>query len=286
MQDTLAPGQARRPPAIIVEGEQMKHLSGKQNGHGYGAGKAVASGCGRRGAINGLLGRQLTGLLALVVLAGVGPSLAAQPASSGTPASQVAPGDEMAQAEAVIRRTADVVLKELEANREAYEKDPEALRAMIRRVVVPNLDMDLIARRVLGKQWRNASQAQRKAFQEAFTTLLLRTYATAVKDYRGEQLHYLPAKQSASGRTIVVPTRLTRPDGSEVAIDYALADRGQGWKVYDVKVEDISLVLTYRSEYASVVEREGIDGLIALLQEKNRTAEAGEVAAPAGSNVG
>lgn len=176
-------------------------------------------------------------------------------------------------AQALIRETADEVLTELRENDDLYQRDPAALEAMMRRVVVPRFDMDRITRWILGNSWQGTTEVERSGFQDAFTALLLRTYATALREFDGDQaITYLPVEPSASGSWVTVPTRLRTAKGESIAIDYRLGEVDGNWRVLDVQIDGISLVRTYRQEYAGIIARDGVDGLIDMLRTRNRTA--------------
>jgi phospholipid transport system substrate-binding protein len=170
---------------------------------------------------------------------------------------------------AVVRDTAERVLQELRTNRDRYQDD-QALFQMVRGVVFPRLDRERTAQWVLGANWRTATPEQRERFIEEFSNLLLRTYGTALRQYHGETLNFLPAQMEGSDRA-TVRTEIVRPDGPKVSVDYLLTNRSGEWKVYDVIIENVSLVVTYRSEYAAIIKRDGMDGLLKQLAERNRS---------------
>lgn len=170
---------------------------------------------------------------------------------------------------AVVRDTAERVLQELRTNRDRYQDD-QALFRMVREVVFPHLDRERTAQWVLGANWRTATPEQRERFIEEFSNLLLRTYGTALRQYHSETLNFLPAQMAGPDRA-TVRTEIIRPDGPKVSVDYLLTNRSGEWKVYDVIIENVSLVVTYRSEYAAIIKRDGMDGLLKQLAERNRS---------------
>jgi phospholipid transport system substrate-binding protein len=176
----------------------------------------------------------------------------------------------------VVRGAADAILAELKANPDKYRASDAALHGLVREKLLPYVDQERVAQWILGRNYRSASEAQRGRFIEAFTGLLLRTYATALREYDSQEIRYLPSG-AGEGDTAVVRTQVVRPDGPPVAVDYKLTSRSGSWRVYDVAIENVSMVVTYRAEYAAIIQREGLDGLIARLEQR-----AG-VAAPAGS---
>ena len=171
---------------------------------------------------------------------------------------------------AVVRETAERVLDSLRSDRARY-RDDRALFGLVREVVFPRLDRERTAQWVLGANWRTATPAQRGQFVEEFSDLLLRTYGTALRQYDSEKLNFLPARAAAGADRVTVRTEIIRPDGPKVSVDYLLTNRSGEWKVYDVIIENVSLVVTYRSEYSAIIKRDGIVGLLKQLADRNRS---------------
>lgn len=170
----------------------------------------------------------------------------------------------------VVRDTAERVLDQLRNDRARYQDD-RALFGLVREVVFPHLDRERTAQWVLGANWRKATPAQRAQFVEEFSELLLRTYGTALRQYDSEKLNFLPVNAPEGADRVTVRTEIVRPDGPKVSVDYRLTNRSGEWKVYDVVIENVSLVVTYRSEYAAIIKRDGMDGLLKQLADRNRS---------------
>ena len=171
---------------------------------------------------------------------------------------------------AVVRETAERVLDSLRSDRARY-RDDRALFGLVREVVFPRLDRERTAQWVLGANWRTATPAQRGQFVEEFSDLLLRTYGTALRQYDSEKLNFLPARAAAGADRVTVRTEIIRPDGPKFSVNYLLTNRSGEWKVYDVIIENVSLVVTYRSEYSAIIKRDGMDGLLKQLADRNRS---------------
>jgi phospholipid transport system substrate-binding protein len=170
---------------------------------------------------------------------------------------------------AVVRDTAETVLSSLRTDKARYQDD-QALFALVREVVFPRIDRERVAQWVLGANWRTATPAQRERFIQEFSDLLLRTYGTALRQYDSEKLNYLPSQVAPGADRATVRTEIIRPDGPKVSVDYLLTNRSGDWKVYDIIIENVSLVVTYRSEYAAIIKRDGMDGLLKQLADRNR----------------
>jgi len=169
----------------------------------------------------------------------------------------------------LVRSTADEVISELTANRDELENNPEKLYRMVDEIVLPHFDFERMARYVLGKHWRDATPEQQEKFVAEFKTLLVRTYATALFEYTGQEIVYKPFRHEEGDRKAVVKTEVQPSDGPAIPIDYALIQNSEEWKVYDVKIDGLSLVTNYRSQYGRIIQTRGIDTLISELSAKN-----------------
>lgn len=175
----------------------------------------------------------------------------------------------------LVENTINQLIDQLQSRRAELEQDKEQLYDMVEEVVVPHFELQMIARLVLGKHWRGASPTQRSVFAEEFKTLLIRTYATALFEYTGkEKMEVKPLKLKDGDKRTRVNTVVILPGAPPVPVNYSfiLTDGGD-WKIYDVKIDGISLVTTYRSSYGQLVQSKGLDKLIADLKKKNLATE-------------
>jgi phospholipid transport system substrate-binding protein len=141
---------------------------------------------------------------------------------------------------------------------------------LIETKVLPHFNFTRMTQLAMGKNWRKADPPQRGALVEQFRTLLVRTYATAFTSYRDQKITYRPLRMRPEDDDVVVRSQIVQPGGPPVAVDYNMEKTGNGWKVYDVAIEGVSLVQNYRSTFNGEVQRAGIDGLIKALDSKNR----------------
>jgi len=170
----------------------------------------------------------------------------------------------------VVRQTTDEILTRFMEDREALEKDSERLYEMVNEIVLPHFDMQRMARYVLGQHWSEASEEEQKAFAEEFKTQLVRTYATALFEYSGEQeIEYKPSRHEEGDKQAVVKSEIVRDDGPSIPVEYRLIRNDDKWQVYDVAIENISTVQNYRAQYGAVANSRGVSGLIDALKEKN-----------------
>ena len=185
-------------------------------------------------------------------------------------ASLVTHAEAMNDPAEVVRSTTTEILHRVEVDRAHLEADPEALFNLVDQVVLPNFDFVRMSRWVLGKYWRDATPAEQAQFILEFKRLLVRTYANALFNYNGEEVSVQPVAAADDARTVTVRTELVRDGGGSIPIFYKMHDRDGDWKVFDVMVDGVSLVSTYRSSFAAEIRRGGVGGLIDSLLAKNQ----------------
>jgi phospholipid transport system substrate-binding protein len=126
----------------------------------------------------------------------------------------------------------------------------------------------------VGVHWRKATPEQKKRLAEAFRTLLVRTYASSLSAFGDQKFDFRPLRMKPEDTDVTVQVRVLQPGSQPVIVEYDMEKSPRGWKVYDVRVAGISLVVNYRTEFSNIVRAKGIDGLVAALEEKNRSMEA------------
>ena len=171
----------------------------------------------------------------------------------------------------LVRETTDQVLGELSANYDAMLADQSLLYNMVDAIVLPHFDFERMSKLVLGKYWKKVSDAQREEFVEEFKALLVRTYATALFEYTDQEIVYKPYRAKEGAKRVLVKTAIVPSDGPKIPIDYALSrGKDDAWRVYDIRIDEISMVTNYRSSYGKIIESRGMDSLIALLGRKRQ----------------
>lgn len=197
--------------------------------------------------------------------------LFAGPALAADAAAVPGPGPQQ-----LIEKVSQDLLREIDANRAAYNADPAKLRAMVDRVVLPSFDADYSARLVLGKYWRTATAEQRQRFVDAFIQSMMRKYGNALLEFTADRLVILPFKGDAEADRATVRTEVKRDNGTPVPVNYSLHATPKGWKAWDVTIEGISYVKNFRTDFGAEIEARGLDAVIERLE-----AEGGATAAPA-----
>jgi phospholipid transport system substrate-binding protein len=167
----------------------------------------------------------------------------------------------------LIKKTTEQLLSEFTANRSAYEADLNSLYQMVNRIAIPHFDFDRMTKIVLGRHYSDATEEQRQQFTEEFKTLLVRTYSQALFQYSDEKINYVPAVPFRDGMMVLEEIEVGA--AVPVRLEYYLTKNDSGWKVYDVRIDGISLVTTFRNSYNTIISRKGLPVLIADLQKKN-----------------
>lgn len=166
--------------------------------------------------------------------------------------------------EQIVQLAAGSILERLEAGREEFTAQPELLRNVVREELLPLIDLDYSARLILGKTSRGLSNEQLQAFSEAMSSVLINRYADGLLEFRSDrQLEVMPLKGNNSEKLTRVRTRVNLSTGGYAPVDYAFHMTPEGWKAFDVTVEGISYVITFRNQIVPKVEAEGIDKVTA-----------------------
>lgn len=172
----------------------------------------------------------------------------------------------------LIETSANIMIAEIEARRAEFRADPAKLHALVEQVLLPNFDVDRAARLVLGRHWREATAAQRQRFIDAFYGSLMSNYGDALVEFTGDRIRVLPARVEPDSTSAVVRTEVRRSNGQRVPVSYSLRRDERGWKVWDVVIEGISYVKSFREDFGSEIDQKGIDAVIQRLEAQNAKA--------------
>jgi phospholipid transport system substrate-binding protein len=170
----------------------------------------------------------------------------------------------------IVENSAKRMLVELDANRPMYAKDPAKLDALVANVLLPNFDTEYAARLVLGQTWRTATAEQRKRFVDAFYHSLLRNYGSALVDFTADRFVILPYRGEAGDTTATVRTEVKRASGELVPVNFTLRKTDMGWKAWDVVIDGISYVKSFRTDFGSEVQQRGLDEVIQRLETSGK----------------
>ena len=169
----------------------------------------------------------------------------------------------------LVKETTSRLLTALKEQKSDIDRDENRLYSLIADIALPHFDFNRMSRWTLGHYWRSATPEQRARFVAQFRQLLMRTYGHTLMEYRDTKIRYLPLLAAPGAQRVTVRCEAEQAGGSPIQLAYAMYLTGDGWKVYDVQVEGVSLVTNYRSSFAAIIHNQGMDGLIRALAEKN-----------------
>ena len=188
-----------------------------------------------------------------------------QPASAAQ--GQAAPAATAAEGPTeVVQAAAQGMLGDLDRDRDAYRRDPAKVGKLVDKYLLPHFDTEYSARLVLGVHWRTATPEQRQHFIDAFYHSLLTNYGSALADFTADRLKIYPTAVDANATRATVRTDVKRSNGERVSVNYYMKKTPQGWKAWDVVIDGISYVNSYREDFGAQIEQQGIDAVIKRLE--------------------
>jgi len=182
----------------------------------------------------------------------------------------------------VVQTAAQSMLHALDANRDAYRKDPSKVGELVDKYLLPHFDTEFAARLVLGQHWRSATPEQRQRFIDAFYHSVLNNYGNALVDFTADKLKVYPANVDPNSTRATVRTEVKRSNGDRVAVNYYLRKTPAGWKAWDVVIDGISYVNSYREDFGAQIDQQGIDAVINRLE---RGEKPGDIAKTSGGKA-
>ncbi len=210
------------------------------------------------------------------IAAAQGNTAAAAPAANATGAQQ--PSE-------IVESSAEGILKDLEKDRDTYRKDPNKVGTLVDKYLLPHFDTEYAARLVLAQYWRTATPDQRKRFVDAFYHSLLTNYGSALAEFTADRLKVFPTNVTPTDDHATVRTEVKRDNGDRVSVNYSLhKDKVSGeWKAYDVNIEGISYVKSYRDDFGAQIQQKGIDAVIARLERGEKPSDINKTTQSVGS---
>ena len=177
----------------------------------------------------------------------------------------------MTPPEQVVKNTVDAIVTNIQANRDLYKSNNGALYEMVEETLVPAIHVPRMSRLILGSYSKQASPEQIEAFSKEFQTFLMRSYATALLEYTGnEEVIYLPVERAAGDDKVVVKAELVSASGQSYAINLYMSNRRDTqWRAYNMEVAGINFIGTYRATFKNTLDTKGVQGLIDDLKVKN-----------------
>lgn len=171
----------------------------------------------------------------------------------------------------LVQNTANEVLNIIKSRQQEFRDNPSSMYAMVDEKVLPHFDFDRMTNLALGRYKRQINGEQRPKLVQEFRNVLVRTYGKALLEYNDQEILYLPMRGSLDKGEVTVRTEIQQKGGFPIPLNYELyLQDNNSWKVYDISVDNISLVTNYRASFAREIKANGIDGLIQVLQNRNK----------------
>jgi len=172
--------------------------------------------------------------------------------------------------EQLVRSTADEVLNIIKTRQPEFKEQPAKLFELVDEKVLPHFDFERMTDLALGRYKRKVKGHQKPQLVKEFRHLLVRTYGKALLNYKDEVIAYLPMRGNLDKGEVTVRTEIEQKGGFPIPLNYELYKKDDNsWKVYDISVDNISLVTNYRSSFARKIKQDGVDGLINSLRNRN-----------------
>jgi phospholipid transport system substrate-binding protein len=171
--------------------------------------------------------------------------------------------------EELVKRLTSEVLDAIGKDKDLQAGDKRKALALAEEKVLPYIDFRKMTQLAVGKSWRRASAAQQDALTHEFRSMLVRTYTNSIGSYGGQKLVVDPLRFAPEDTDVTVKNQFLSPGKPPLPLDYRMRKAADGWKAYDIIVDGVSLVMTYRSSFSEEIQRSGIDGLIKKLGERN-----------------
>ncbi len=211
----------------------------------------------------------------IVIAVALAAALAQTPAPAAAAQQTASPQQAPAaweQPSQVIESAVQQVLTALKGHREEYRKDPAKVAQLVDKYVLPHVDTQLAARLVLGRYWKQATPEQRQHFVDAFYHSMMVNYGTALADFRSNMMKVYPTHLSHGTTFATVRTEVTRSNGSRVSVEYLMHMTPRGWQAFDLHIDGVSYVKSYREDFGAQIQQQGIDAVIKRLEQGEKPA--------------
>jgi phospholipid transport system substrate-binding protein len=169
--------------------------------------------------------------------------------------------------EQIVRATSKDVLDIIKKN----DKDPVKTRELVDQRLSPLADYERMTSLAVGRYWKSATPAQQDALTKEFRSMMVRTYLSALTLYKNAQINVKGTRAGNDADEQTVRTEVTLPSQKPIPLDFSFEKNGNDWKVYDITVEGISFINNHRNQFGAEIRKDGIDGLIKSLMERNNS---------------
>ncbi len=184
--------------------------------------------------------------------------------------------DAISDPQAEIETTFNKLIKKLQENSGTIKEDQSIAYKISEELITPYIDFKRITRLVVGKHWRQADEAQREQLYKEVKSLLVRSYVTAMASYsdqivaQKDQIKYKPSRFKPGDKKATVRSSVTLSGGKNADVQYKMLYAKDIWKIYDIRIEGVSLAITYRTTFGDSIKEKGLEGLIAQLTDQNQ----------------
>lgn len=193
--------------------------------------------------------------------------------AAAAPAAQAA----SEQPSQVIEDAANGLLKALSADRQTYQNDPAKVSGLVDQYILPHVDTQFAAQLVLGRYWKTATQQQRERFIDAFHHSMLNNYGAAIANFTSNTLKVYPSRVNPGDQNATVRTEMSRSSGPPVSVNYYMHMTPEGWKAWDVVIDGVSYIMSYRQDFQpQIAQPGGLDAVINHLEQGERPAQIGK----------
>ena len=173
----------------------------------------------------------------------------------------------------MLENSANNIIDTLKRNQGSLKENPQIVNKAIAIYLLPHVDVQGMSRSVLGRQvWNKISAQEKRDFTDAFTKLVVRTYAVPLAEYSGETVKFMPVRGANNSRFIQVKSIVYRPSGQKIPLNYSLVAKKDEWKVYDLSVDGVSLLQSFKTQFHSSLQQVTIRELIQKMNEAKKTA--------------
>ncbi|OGS92963.1 MAG: hypothetical protein A2061_05240 [Gallionellales bacterium GWA2_59_43] len=176
---------------------------------------------------------------------------------------------EVVAPDVLIRATVQDVVSIVKQDKDIQAGNQKKILELVDAKVLPHFDFARMTQLAVGKNWRTATPEQKKTLTTEFRNMLVRTYTKAFVEYRNQTIEVQPFKMATDASEVTVKTLISKSGAQPIPVDYEMKKKADGWKAFDIVINGVSMVMSYRGTFDAEVQQNGIDGLIKMLSEKN-----------------
>jgi phospholipid transport system substrate-binding protein len=170
----------------------------------------------------------------------------------------------------LVKRISQEVMESAKTDKDIQAGNQKKVLELVESKILPHVDFQRMTSLAIGRFWREASPEQQKQLTNEFRSLLVFTYSGAISQIKDQRIEYKPFRADPADTEVEVRSQVVQPRGEPIQLNYRLEKLADGWKIYDINVLGAWLVETYKGSFATEIGKNGIDGLIKTLSDKNK----------------